>query len=122
MRAIFDFPASLTMPAANCYGRRDGARLRLLRFAEGRDRRWHLDTADVIAKLAEIRKQIAPSDRRGFCIRDAAGAQVTPRMPMPWLSAAVSSGKSRRTADQARRGRAGWRPTSYIDAVARRAA
>ena len=85
----------------------------------------HLDTADVIAKLAEIRKQIALPIGVGFGIRDAAGAQaIAAHADAVVIGSRIIQEIEAGPADQAAARAGAWLATirRAIDAVARQAA
>jgi tryptophan synthase alpha chain len=85
----------------------------------------HLDTADVIAKLAEIRKHIALPIGVGFGIRDAAGAQaIAAHADAVVIGSRLIQEIEAGPADQAAARAGAWLATirTAIDAIARRAA
>ncbi len=85
----------------------------------------HLDTADVIAKLAEIRRHISLPIGVGFGIRDAAGAQaIAAHADAVVIGSRIIQEIEAGPADQAAARAGAWLATirSAIDAVARRAA
>src|SRR5258708_1915819 len=85
----------------------------------------HLDTADVIVKLAEIRRHIALPIGVGFGIRDAAGAQaIAAHADAVVIGSRIIQEIEAGPADQAAARAGAWLATirSAIDAVARRAA
>jgi tryptophan synthase alpha chain len=64
----------------------------------------HLDTSDVVRKLARSRRHIIAADRvSGFGIRDAASAQAIAATPTPLSSAAASSRNRGRVRQRMRR-------------------
>jgi tryptophan synthase alpha chain len=85
----------------------------------------HLDTADVIARLAEIRKHISLPIGVGFGIRDAAGAQaIAAHADAVVIGSRIIQEIEAGPADQAAARAGAWLATirSAIDAVAKRAA
>jgi tryptophan synthase alpha chain len=85
----------------------------------------HLDIADVIAKLAEIRKHIALPIGVGFGIRDAAGAQaIAAHADAVVIGSRIIQEIEAGPPDQAAARAGAWLATirTAIDAVARRAA
>jgi len=85
----------------------------------------HLDTADVIAKLAEIRRHISLPIGVGFGIRDAAGAQaIAAHADAVVIGSRIIQEIEAGPADQAAARAGAWLATirGAIDAVARRAA
>jgi tryptophan synthase alpha chain len=85
----------------------------------------HLDTADVIVKLAEIRRHIAIPIGVGFGIRDAAGAQaIAAHADAVVIGSRIIQEIEAGPADQAAARAGAWLATirSAIDTVARRAA
>jgi tryptophan synthase alpha chain len=85
----------------------------------------NLDTADVVAKLAEIRRHIALPIGVGFGIRDAAGAQaIAAHADAVVIGSRIIQEIEAGPPDQAAARAGAWLATirSAIDAVARRAA
>jgi tryptophan synthase alpha chain len=85
----------------------------------------HLDTAEVIAKLAEIRRHVSLPIGVGFGIRDAAGAQaIAAHADAVVIGSRIIQEIESGPADQAAARVGAWLATirSAIDAVARRAA
>jgi tryptophan synthase alpha chain len=85
----------------------------------------HLDTADVIAKLAEIRRHIALPIGVGFGIRDAAGAQaIAAHADAVVIGSRIIQEIEAGPPDQAAARAGAWLATirGAIDAVATRAA
>jgi tryptophan synthase alpha chain len=85
----------------------------------------HLDTAAVIARLAEIRKQVTLPIGVGFGIRDAAGAQaIAAHADAVVIGSRIIQEIEAGPADEAPARAGAWLATirNAIDAVARRAA